>query len=99
MRSVFAVIGVTASFTNGRQFDFLETPADGQDQQRVGFQPKFPFDRFFVESPDTDAVQPDLCCLQEHALCRDAQIDIDIAVFFDRRADDDKGIRFCARKG
>ena len=70
-----------------------------EDQQRFVGQVEFLFDPLLVECADADAVQADLRCLEQHALGRDAQIHVDVAVLFDCRADDDKGIRLGTRKG
>ena len=99
MRAVFAVIGVAVAGAYGHQFDLFDAFADGEDQQRFVGQVEFLFDPLLVECADADAVQADLRCLEQHALGRDAQIHVDVAVLFDCRADDDKGIRLGTRKG
>ena len=55
-------------------------------------------DPLFVKRADTDAVQSDFSRLEQHALNRNTQINIDITIFRNRRADDDESIRPGSRK-
>lgn len=96
--AVLAEITVIVVFGNLHQFDFLDAFADGQDQQRLGLQMEFLPDPLFVKRADTDAVQSDFSRLEQHALNRNTQINIDITIFRNRRADDDESVRPGSRK-
>ena len=98
MYAVLAEITVIVVFGNLHQFDFLDAFADGQDQQRLGLQMEFLPDPLFVKRADTDAVQSDFSRLEQHALNRNTQINIDITIFRNRRADDDESVRPGSRK-
>lgn len=96
MDAVAAVVGEAFACVGRDEFDPLGTPSDGHEQQRLELQREGLPDRRAVEGADGDAVQPDLGRLQEHALHRDAEVDVDVAVLRDGGADDDEGVGFGA---
>lgn len=98
VRALAAVVGVAVAGADLGQLDLLDAAADGEDQQRLQLQRERLPDLLPVESADAEAVEPHFGGPEQHTLHRNAEVDVDVAVLGDRRADDDESIGFGARQ-